>query len=190
MTSLVVVFILLLAAQVTKVAEESREPAVPESVAVAEVRQELESARLPVSTTNADPYAISVVVPETILNFEFGKSTLRPEADAFLADTMPQYAAILCGPQGTQVESFVIEGHTDDWGDDIRNMKLSQDRSFAVLARGLAVIRDRLPWAYECFQRKTSATGRGRQDLLFNAAGLPDRGKSRRVIFKLHLRHT
>ena len=96
---------------------------------------------------------------------------------------------MICGPQGHEVESFVIEGYTDDQGDDIRNLKLSQDRSFAVLVEGLEVIRTRLPWAYECFQQKSSANGRGKQDLLRNKAGQLDRDKSRRVIFKIHLRH-
>jgi flagellar motor protein MotB len=103
---------------------------------------------------------------------------------------MPYYATMICGPEGQEVESFVIEGHTDDQGDDIRNLKLSQDRSFAVLVKGLEVIRARSPWAYECFKQKTSANGRGRQDLLHNAVWLPDRDRSRRVIFKIHLRHT
>jgi flagellar motor protein MotB len=133
---------------------------------------------------------MSVVVPDSILNFELGKSTLLPSAEAFLADTIPYYAAMICGPQGHEVESFVIEGYTDDQGDDIRNLKLSQDRSFAVLVKGLEIIRARLPWAYECFQQKTSANGRGRQDLLRNEAGQPDREKSRRVVFKIHVRRT
>ena len=84
----------------------------------------------------------------------------------------------------------MIEGYTDDQGDDIHNLKLSQDRSFAVLVKGLEIIRARLPWAYECFQQKTSANGRGRQDLLRNEAGQPDREKSRRVVFKIHVRRT
>ena len=39
-------------------------------------------------------------------------------------------------------------------GDDIRNPRLSQERSFAVLAKSLEVIRGRLPWAYECFLQR------------------------------------
>lgn len=190
MTSLAVMFILLLAAYITKVEDGSREPPAPQSAVAAELQQRLESHRLTIEPTNSDPHLLSVVMPDAIVTFEFGKSTLLPMADTVLDETMLQYAALLCGPHGHEVESFVIEGHTDDQGDDIHNLKLSQDRSFAVLVKGLAVIRSQLPWAYECFQQKTTANGRGRQDLLLDAAGLPDRDNSRRVIFKLHLRHT
>ncbi|TKS58945.1 MAG: hypothetical protein EWM72_02597 [Nitrospira sp.] len=38
---------------------------------------------------------------------------------------MPHCATMIRGPHGHQVESFVIEGHTDDQGEDIRNLKLS-----------------------------------------------------------------
>lgn len=186
MTSLAVIFILLVAASLNKVNEPSRS----EEAINARSLHPLESRPLPVGVTHGDPHELRVVAPDSLLSFEFGKSALLPEADAFLTETMPQYAVMLCGPNGQDVESFSIEGHTDDVGEDIHNLRLSQDRAFAVLAKGLTVIRDRLPWAYECFQRKVSANGRGRQDLVLNAAGLPDREKSRRVVFKFHLRHT
>lgn len=188
MTSLAVIFILLLAAYVTRVDDGNAKPPTPKNTVTTELAQQLQPHHLAVETKSSDPHILSIVVPDAILNFEFGKSTLLPPAEAFLAETMPHYAAMLCGPHGQEVESFVIEGHTDDQGDDIRNLKLSQDRSFAVLVKGLEVIRTRLPWAYECFQQKTSANGRGRQDLLRNEVGQLDRDKSRRVIFKIHLR--
>lgn len=103
---------------------------------------------------------------------------------------MVQYAVMVCGPNGDEVESFMIEGHTDDLGEDLHNLKLSQDRTFAVLAKGLDVVRHCVPWAYECFQQKASANGRGRQELLLKKDGVPDREGSRRVVFKFHLRHT
>lgn len=190
MTSLAVIFILLLAAYVTRVADGNAKPPGPKRLVTTELARQLESYRLPVETKHPNSHVLSVIVPDAILNFELGKSSLLPRAEAFLEETMPKYATMICGPQGDEVESLVIEGHTDDQGDDIHNLKLSQDRSFAVLVKGLEVVRTRLPWAYECFQQKTSANGRGRQDLLRNAAGYPDRDNSRRVIFKIHLRHT
>lgn len=190
MTSLAVIFILLLAAYVTRVEDGNTKPPSPKSTVTTELEHQLQPHHLTVETKSFDPHVLSIVVPDAILNFEFGKSTLLPPAEEFLAETMPQYAAMICGPDGQEVKSFVIEGYTDDQGDDIRNLKLSQDRSFAVLVKGLEVIRARMPWAYECFQQKTSANGRGRQDLLRDEVGQLDRNKSRRVIFKIHLRHT
>ena len=189
MTSLTVIFILLLAAYVARVEDGNAKPPSPNSTVTMKLEQQLETHHLAVDTTESDPHVLSVVVPDAILNFEFGKSVLLPSAEAFLEQTMLHYATMICGPNGHEVESFVIEGHTDDQGGDIRNLKLSQDRSFAVLVKGLEVIHTRLPWAYECFQQKASANGRGKQDLLRNAMGHPDRDKSRRVIFKIHLRH-
>ena len=86
-------------------------------------------------------------MPDAAINFEFGKSTLLPAAETFLSEAMPHYASIACQSGGQEVEAFVIEGYTDDLGDDIRNLRLSQDRSFAVLAKSLEVIREKLPWA-------------------------------------------
>ncbi|NJN36134.1 MAG: OmpA family protein [Nitrospiraceae bacterium] len=190
MTSLAVIFILLLAAYITRVEDGNAKPTGSTNPATAEHDVPQQPPHLTVEQSTVEPDVMRVVIPEAILNFELGKSTLLPTAEAFLADTIPYYATMICGPQGHEVESFVIEGYTDDQGDDIRNLRLSQDRSFAVLVKGLEVIRTRLPWAYECFQQKASANGRGRQDLVRNATGQPDREKSRRVIFKIHLRHT
>lgn len=189
MTSLAVIFILLLTAYITRVEDGTAKPMSSKSRTTAEREVPLHPQHLTVERSTIDPDVMRVVIPTAILNFELGKSTLLPPAEAFLADTIPYYATMICGPQGHDVESFVIEGYTDDQGDDIRNLKLSQDRSFAVLAKGLDIIRARLPWAYECFQQKAAANGRGRQDLVRNAAGQPDRERSRRVIFKIQLRH-
>jgi outer membrane protein OmpA-like peptidoglycan-associated protein len=189
MTSLAVIFILLLTAYLTKLDDGNTKPVSSTHPATAERELPPQPHHLTVERSRVDPDVMRVVIPAAILNFELGKSTLLPQAEAFLADTIPYYATMICGPQGHDVESFVIEGYTDDQGDDIRNLKLSQDRSFAVLVKGLEIIRARLPWAYECFQQKASANGRGRQDLLHHATGQPDREGSRRVIFKIHLRH-
>ncbi len=184
MTSLVVIFILLLAAYVTRVDEGGAKTA-PSSI-TAGPKASLDPPRPTLETRG--PSVLTVVVPDTVLNFEFGKSRLIPTAELFLYDAMPHYATIVCGAGTQEVESFVIEGHTDDLGDDVLNLKLSQERSLAVLTKSLEVIREKLPWAYECFLQKATATGRGRQELLRNPKGVPDRDNSRRVIFKIHLR--
>ncbi len=189
MTSLAVIFILVLAAYLTRTDDGKATPASSNSPATTAREVPLQRHHLPLERSPADPDVMRVVIPAAMLNFESGKSTLVPQAETFLAETIPYYATMICGPQGHDIESFVIEGYTDDQGDDIRNLRLSQDRSFAVLVKGLEIVRTRLPWAYDCFQQKTSANGRGRQDLLRYPTGQPDREGSRRVIFKIHLRH-
>ncbi|MEK7301240.1 MAG: hypothetical protein AAB072_09070, partial [Nitrospirota bacterium] len=117
-------------------------------------------------------------------------SYLTPQADRFLTDMMPRYAVLVCGPLESHIDSVVIEGHTDDRGGDAMNLRLSQERSFRVMTKGLEVIDRTEPTVSPCFQRLTSASGRGRQDLIAHPATGVDRDKSRRVIFKLRLRST
>lgn len=204
MTSLAVIFILLFSAYVTKVSETDARTkvSVPEPApepragkATTEdikgvLRDHFQRFDLSLDADPADPNMVRIVVPDALLNFEFGKGTLSAVADRFLADAMPTYAALLCGAMRDRIDSLVIEGHTDDRGSDIYNLKLSQERSLNVMVKGLEVIKDSAPWAYRCFQEKTSASGRGRQDLVLDQSRELDRDKSRRVVFKIRLRST
>ncbi|MBS0171467.1 MAG: OmpA family protein [Nitrospira sp.] len=204
MTSLAVIFILLFSAYVTKVSETDARTkgAIPDPVqepraakATTEdirgaLRDHFQRFDLSLDADPADPNMVRIVVPEALLNFEFGKGTLSAAADRFLADSMPTYASLLCGAMRDRIDSLVIEGHTDDRGSDIYNLKLSQERSLNVMVKGLEVIKDSAPWAYRCFQEKTSASGRGRQDLVLDQSRGLDRDKSRRVVFKIRLRST
>ncbi|MCC2641927.1 MAG: uncharacterized protein K0S45_2340 [Nitrospira sp.] len=204
MTSLAVIFILLFSAYVTKVSETESEAKAPLHEPATErkadgtttddvrdvLRDHFQRFDLSLDTDPNDSNVVRIVVPEALLNFEFGKGSLSPVADRFLTDAMPTYAALLCGTLRDRIDSLVIEGHTDDRGSDILNLKLSQERSLNVMVKGLEVIQDLAPWAYRCFHQKTSASGRGRQDLILEKSQIPDRDKSRRVVFKIRLRST
>jgi len=113
---------------------------------------------------------------------------LSSSADQFLSDALPFYVGALCGPLRSKIDSLTIEGHTDDHGSDALNLKLSQERSLAVMVKGLEVIQATEPDSYHCFQEITSASGRGRQDLIYESSDIVNREKSRRVIFKIRLR--
>lgn len=68
---------------------------------------------------------VLLTLPETIL-FDFGESTLRPEAQtsiALVADILDYY-------EGDKV---LVVGHTDAIGDEAANVALSEDRANAVL---------------------------------------------------------
>ena len=202
MTSLAVIFILLFSAYVTKVSETESQakmtvpPPMEERKTVRTttddikgvLRDHFQRFDLSLDADPADPNVVRIVVPDALLNFEFGKGSLSSVADRFLADAMPSYATLLCGALRDRIDSLVIEGHTDDRGSDIYNLKLSQERSLNVMVKGLEVIQDSAPWAYRCFHEKTSASGRGRQDLVMDESRLLDRDKSRRVVFKIRLR--
>jgi outer membrane protein OmpA-like peptidoglycan-associated protein len=195
MTSLAVIFILLFTAYVTKQYEtesHAHETVSPLHETTADIRGRLQDHfqryHLSLDPDPGDPLVLRIVVPDELLNFEFGKGTLSPPAAQFLTESMPAYAALLCGPLREKIDSLVIEGHTDDRGSDIHNLKLSQERSFNVMVKALEVIAESSPWIYGCFHEKTSASGRGRQDLVYEDLGYPNRDKSRRVIFKIRLR--
>ena len=189
MTSLAVVFILLFAAQITKTssAAQSELQGNREDVQTA-LQDHIQRLGLSLDADPHDPLALLIVVPENKLTFEFGKSTLSSTADQFLADALPFYVGALCGPLRDKIDSLAIEGHTDDHGSDAFNLKLSQERSLAVMVKGLEVIQAKEPAAYQCFQEITSATGRGRQDLIYESSTVVNREKSRQVIFKIRLR--
>jgi outer membrane protein OmpA-like peptidoglycan-associated protein len=193
MTSLAVIFVLLLVVFVNA-SRSTETPAGPPQISTTaeQARARLQQASPPeltLETDPADPEALRVVIPESRLNFELGKSTLSPAADRFLAELMPAYAAAFCGGLRPRVAGIVIEGHTDDLGSDILNLRLSQERSFRVLVRGLEAIRISAPLAHTCFSELASASGRGKYDLLYDDQHRPDRDRSRRVVFKILLRH-
>jgi outer membrane protein OmpA-like peptidoglycan-associated protein len=204
MTSLAIIFVLLLAASLAPQAAQDTPtdspmppqaaaptPATPATTNVHTLLHEhFAQFGLSVDADPHDPLLMRIVIPEDLLNFEFGKSTLTPQADRFLTDMMPRYAVLVCGPLESHIDSVVIEGHTDDRGGDAMNLRLSQERSFRVMTKGLEVIDRAEPTVSPCFQRLTSASGRGRQDLIAHPATGVDRDKSRRVIFKLRLKST
>jgi outer membrane protein OmpA-like peptidoglycan-associated protein len=188
MTSLAVIFILLLTVYITRSADAGSQAHNEKENIKAVLHDHFSRFGLSLETDPRDPLAILIVVPDNIFNFEFGKSALPATANAFLADAMPFYASAVCGPLREKIDSVVIEGHTDDFGSDTLNLKLSQDRSFSVMVKALEIIQANQPSAYQCFQEMTSASGRGKQDLIYEFDQIPNREKSRRVVFKIRLR--
>jgi len=189
MTSLLVIFILLLLVFVQRRA--SRDGAVTDAL-LKQLRADMKPQGFSDSTIRPDPRdrnGILVIVPDRLMNFETGKSTLRPEGEFFLKTYIPQFAGILCGGQfRPSIESIVVEGHTDSfpWGgsspedSENLNLKLSQDRSMEVVKNSLSALSGKTERG--CFLEKLSATGRGEQE----QEGTPE--ESRRVIFKIRVK--
>ena len=192
MTSLAIIFILLFAAYMAKPSEAEVPPTSKVAPASSDPRlvlqEHFQRLGLSLEAEGRDPLVLRVVVPQELLNFETGKSTLSVHAQDFLEEAIPAFAEAWCGPLRPSIESIVIEGHTDDRGEDWLNLKLSQERSFSVMTKGLEVLQAAHPRISGCFQQLTSASGRGKQDLIFEGHDAPDRDKSRRVVFKIRLR--
>lgn len=167
MTSLMVIFILLLLVFVHRTA--GKDAAVTD-ILLDRLRDDMKPFGFSDQTIKHDPRdrnAILVIVPDRLMNFEISKSTLRPEGEQFLKEYIPEFAGVLCSETfRSSVESIVVEGHTDTYSwaghpaDESQNLnlKLSQDRSMEVVKNALADLAGMEP-RRSCFLEKLSATG-------------------------------
>jgi len=190
MTSLMVIFVLLLLTFVTRTA--GKNAAVTDAL-LKVLKRELVPQGFrdqDIVQDKRDRNAILVVVPDQLMNFKLGEYQLRPEGEAFLQTHIPNMAKVLCGSEyRSSIESVIVEGHTDSNPYPNRtleesenlNLKLSQDRSMEVVKASLAVLNT-LPEERACFLEMLSASGRGEQDRQSTA------DESRRVIFKIRVR--
>jgi len=194
MTSLAVVFALLMVVFANGAHRPDDRPVAPptaSSTTVEPVHERLQRSSpggVGFGRDPDDPHVLRVVIPDTLLTFESGKSALAAAGERFVADVIPSWAVALCGGLRDRVEGVVIEGHTDDLGPDAFNLRLSQERSLGVLIRALEAIQLSAPEAYACFSALASASGRGKQDLVYDDQRRPDREQSRRVVLKILLR--
>ena len=185
MTSVAIIFVLLfvVALQPAPIASVSADPT--DSNARDILMSQFERLGLPIEKDPDDPQLLLLIMPESLLNFDFGRATLRPAAEAYLQKVIPQYASAFCGPFRSLIESVTIEGHTDDVGEDRRNMRLSQERAFRVMVKAMDILQGRPE--DDCFQQITTASGRGKQDLWYGIDQRLSRDKSRRVVFRIRL---
>jgi outer membrane protein OmpA-like peptidoglycan-associated protein len=190
MTSLMVIFILLLLVFVSHTAIKD---AALTDVLLAKLKKDLQPQGFNENSIRPDPRdrnAILVIVPGKLMNFQIQKADLQEEGRIFLQTHIPGFADVLCSDQfRSSIDSIVVEGHTDrtTWAgrtaeeSQNNNLKLSQDRSMAVVKEALADLSGKEP-DRSCFLEKLSATGRGEQD--------PEKtdDESRRVIFRIRVK--
>ena len=189
MTSLMVIFILLLLVFVSHTA--SKDAALTD-VLLAKLKKDLQPQGFNENSIRPDPRdrnAILVIVPGDLMHFETQKADLQDAGKQFLRSHIPSFADVLCSDQfRSSIDSIVVEGHTDRqmYGrtaeeSENNNLKLSQDRSMAVVEEALADLKGQEP-ERSCFLEKLSATGRGEQD--------PEKTdeESRRVIFRVRVK--
>lgn len=190
MTSLMVIFILLLLVFISHTA--SKDAALTD-VLLAKLKKDLQPQGFNKDSIRRDPRdrnAILVIVPGRLMNFQIQKADLQEGGRSFLQTHIPAFADVLCSDEfRTSIDSIVVEGHTDRsaWAGQTpeesqnSNLKLSQDRSMAVVKEALADLSGR-QLDRSCFLEKLSATGRGEQD--------PEKtdDESRRVIFRIRVK--
>jgi flagellar motor protein MotB len=193
MTSLMVIFVLLLVSRLNNQAGWR-------AAAAAELEKRLHSQSAAtgqdatVGRDADDPNTIIIEVPDTLLSFDPQDTTLKQTGVAFLEKHVPAWAGIMCaGDIRPNIDNIVVEGHSDQtrWQNSSfeqskeKNLVLSQGRSMAVVSHSLQVLRDN-PDFRDCFLQKLSATGRGEEEPLDRAN--PASVRNRRVVFKIRLR--
>jgi chemotaxis protein MotB len=190
MTSLAVIFILLLCASLNNAHEESQTTRNSALVEMRSALKEFVSGGIEVKTDPLDPLGLLVLVPEDLLAFELDRADISPAGDAFLRVFIPKLSAVVCSPRFSQeVNSIIVEGHTDSSGTARHNWDLSQKRSMSVVRASLDILDDGgMRQEKTAFLRLLSATGRGSAELVKDASGAENTRMSRRVIFKLRFR--
>ena len=151
MTSLMVIFILLLLVFVNN--QGSANSAAAQSL-LSELQRKLEPAgfkKEDIRIDPKDPSTILLTMLDAQLIFQPNSYKLEPAGERFLETRMPELAAVLCADQfRNAVEAVVVEGHSDSTPyrgataaeSQARNLRLSQERSMAVVEKTLTSLSD------------------------------------------------
>jgi chemotaxis protein MotB len=189
MTALLLVFILILSGISLKLAkqqEENRERLDMISVQeeakrriIAQLRGEMDQFDIEV-----DPKTGAIRIKEAIL-FEFGRAELKKNGKQFLHQFIPRYVEILFAKREIkeQIGQVIIEGHTDNIGDYLYNMKLSMDRAYNVVH--YVYSEEFVDFDYkDILRKKLSADGRSFVNPISENNTIEGRRSNRRVEFK------
>lgn len=134
-----------------------------------------------------DPKTGAIQLNESIL-FDSGKSQLKDEGKEFAEKFIPIYVKILLGNDEikSQISQIIIEGHTDDVGGYLYNLKLSQERSLSVAQ---FLINPEFDYMYKNEMEKyLTINGRSYSEPILNSDGSINKDASRRVEIKFRLK--
>ena len=134
-----------------------------------------------------DPKTGAIQLNESIL-FDSGKSQLKDEGKLFAEKFIPIYVKILLGNDEikSQISQIIIEGHTDDIGGYLYNLKLSQERSLSVAQ---FLINPEFDYMYKNEMEKyLTINGRSYSEPILNSDGSINKDASRRVEIKFRLK--
>jgi chemotaxis protein MotB len=142
---------------------------------------ELEQAFAEEKLLNVDQKTGLVTFGDNIL-FDRNSAQIKPEGKKLLETFIPKYVEILLSEEfKDEVDQIVIEGHTDNTGEYLYNLKLSQTRASAVVEMIYGTDFPNFLYKEE-LKKVITANGRA------NSEPLQDAAKSRRVVFKFRLK--
>lgn len=193
MTSLAVIFILLLCASLNNAKQNVEET---RTSILDELQKELKEYKgVEVKSDKNDPLALLIIVNEGLLAFEFDKSLIPAGGKKFLREFIPKLSKIASSDKyKKEISSVVVEGHTDSSGTDQHNLKLSQDRAMAVVSESLKALGENSESEQDAIDQRgqflqlLSASGRGSAELIKDETGEENSSLSRRVVFKIRMR--
>lgn len=189
MTSLMVIFVLLLVAALNNASAEGENA---RNVMLDQLKvalQDFAEKGVRVDKDPADPLGLLILVPEKFFDFAVDKSDIPNGGVEFLENFAPRLATTACSDRyRPEISSIVVEGHTDSTGTDEHNLKLSQERSLAVVQETLEILGRDQGGEKACFLDFLSANGRGSREPITDENGTEDKDRSRRVIFKIRVR--
>ena len=134
-----------------------------------------------------DPKTGAIQHNESIL-FDTGKSQLKDEGKVFAEKFIPIYVNILLGNAEikSQLSQIIIEGHTDDVGGYLYNLKLSQERSLSVAQ---FLLNPEFNYKYKDEMEKyLTINGRSYSEPILNSDDSINKDASRRVEIKFRLK--
>ncbi len=190
MTSLAVIFVLLLCASLNNAHQEVQTTRNSVMTEMQKALKEFVAGGIEVKSDPKDPLGLLVLIPEDLLAFKLDHWDISPAGTTFLRAFVPRLARVVCSPTfAKEIRSIIVEGHTDSSGTDRHNLDLSQKRSMSVVNESLNVLEERGDANEKStFVNLLSATGRGSADLIRGSGGEEVPSLSRRVIFKLRFR--
>ena len=99
------------------------------SMIIEELLEEFKATEL---SLDIDPQSGAIRFSDGVF-FDTAESVLKPEGKEYLNKFLPRYLNVLLDPKYKNfVSQIIIEGHTDNRGNYMYNLELSQKRAFAV----------------------------------------------------------
>lgn len=152
---------------------------------ITELKKEFEDTELGLSV---DPSTGAISFDSQVL-FDYNKYELKAGGIEFLNQFFPQYFSVIFREDiRGYISEVIIEGHTDNVGEYLYNLDLSQKRAFAVAEYCLGDNNQMFTEnEIESLREIVTANGRAYYDLIYDEDGNVDADASRRVEVKFRL---